>query len=166
MTSFDPKVVGKRVQELRRTAGYTQETFAAAIGRTSSSVERFEQGRTPKPGVLLKKMADVLGMSVPELLDPDAPIGGASSQRSAPLSERDERLVSAFRGNLRQIEDYLIDAADMPDHDRALIIASVEWAYARIEAGRAWDQQRRAGTEAGEILREQRRETANNGAGF
>jgi transcriptional regulator with XRE-family HTH domain len=58
--------IGKLIRELRLETGLTQEQFAAELGVTYSSMNRWENGRSkPSPlamqkieGLLLQKMGD------------------------------------------------------------------------------------------------------------
>lgn len=66
---------GKRLAQLRKTAGYTQVEFAAEVDITQRMVAYYEAPDAQPPAHLLPQMAKVLGVSVDVLL-------GVSEQRS------------------------------------------------------------------------------------
>ena len=55
------------IRELRKAAGFTQVTFAEAMGVTQSTVSQWESGRVLPDTAKLPKMAEVLGCSVADL---------------------------------------------------------------------------------------------------
>lgn len=80
------RAVGERLAELRRTRGLSQTELAERIGLTQRVMSHYEKGQTRIPGEVLLKIADVLKVSVYELL------GRASSGRSP----KDKKLWKAF----------------------------------------------------------------------
>lgn len=58
---------GKRVQELRKAAGFSQEGFAAHLGLDRSYVGGVERGDRNVSLLNIKKIADGLELSVREL---------------------------------------------------------------------------------------------------
>lgn len=88
---------GKRLKELRRSAGYTQKQLGERIGLTKSVISFYEhQERSPSPGVLMK-LAEVFHVSTDYLL-------GIEKHRSIDISDLDgeqvrllEAMVSAMR---------------------------------------------------------------------
>lgn len=64
--------VGQLVRELRSLTGLTQEQFAAALGVTYSTVNRWENGRSKPSSMaikLIEKTLQELGEEGQELLD-------------------------------------------------------------------------------------------------
>lgn len=59
---------GERLAQLRKTAGYTQVEFAAALDVTQRMVAYYEAPDAQAPAHLLPQMAQVLGVSVDVLL--------------------------------------------------------------------------------------------------
>ena len=51
----------------RKAAGYTQETFAEALGVTRSALAAWEVGRTVPSAAILPDIADLLLCSIDEL---------------------------------------------------------------------------------------------------
>lgn len=59
---------GKRVAELRRNHGFTQEALAEKIGMTAHSLAFIEQGRRWPRLTTLHRLAKGVGVSTDELL--------------------------------------------------------------------------------------------------
>jgi transcriptional regulator with XRE-family HTH domain len=72
-----PAVLGRRIAELRRRAGVTQEGLALRLHRSASWVKKIEQGRRPLDNVrTLIEVAAALGVELRDLrddLDPSRP---------------------------------------------------------------------------------------------
>lgn len=100
--TFSP---GTRVRDLRRERGMTQNELADAIGVSRSAVAQWESGRAGQATPHLRRVADVLGVSVDHLLGPDA--GSAAAMMTA-----DERALLA-----------LYRTAAPPDRQLLLLIA-------------------------------------------
>lgn len=83
------KALGQRAAEARRTRGWTQERLAEEVGVAAVTVSRWETGHRGMSVITLARMADVLGLSLGDLLD---------VKREIPVPERDpvegELLVS------------------------------------------------------------------------
>ena len=58
----------KTIKEARSALGMTQEEFAAALGVTQGTVSQWEIGRTHPSFGLLPKIADVLQITLDELI--------------------------------------------------------------------------------------------------
>lgn len=133
--------LNSRVRARRAEIDITQPVLAERARVSVETVRRIEQGVTKRPrDQELAGIAAALGMSVGALCagtDDYVP-----AAETADLTPNDLRVVRAFRGNLRQIADYLIQMDARPEYDRNLIIAAVEWAYERIEAAERWEETR------------------------
>jgi transcriptional regulator with XRE-family HTH domain len=71
--AFDPVVLGHRLRHLRREADLTLAILGERIGRPASYLSQVENGRIePKLGVL-GELADALGCTTVDLLDPTPP---------------------------------------------------------------------------------------------
>ncbi len=68
--SFDRRLagIGERVKRFRRRKDYCQESFAEALGVSSMTVSRIENGITPMNVLLLLKISEVLEVEVEEIL--------------------------------------------------------------------------------------------------
>lgn len=61
--------IGKRIQQLRREKGLTQEQAAAALGVTSAAVSKWETNAAMPDVAMLCPLARLLGATVDQLLD-------------------------------------------------------------------------------------------------
>lgn len=68
--------MGKRLFRLRKAAGYTQETFAAAAGIPLASLRNYEQDRRVPRLDAAARMARVLSISLDTLAEC---VGGAAA---------------------------------------------------------------------------------------
>lgn len=62
------RALGKRVRELRKESGYTQEKLAEHAGIHENHVRRIEGGTANPSYLVLVKLAKALGIPVAELL--------------------------------------------------------------------------------------------------
>jgi len=69
MTNEDKSLIafGKRVADLRRKSGYTQESLAEKIGMSAHSLAFIEQGRRWPRLKTLHRLAKGIGVSTDEL---------------------------------------------------------------------------------------------------
>ncbi len=63
------KSFGRRIQQLRKDMGYSQEKFALLIDMDRTYYASVEAGRRNISLINIKKIADGLGMSISELFD-------------------------------------------------------------------------------------------------
>ena len=59
----------KVIRKVRRTCGMTQKQLAEALGVTQGAVSQWETGRGGPSAKMLKPLADVLGVTVDDLLE-------------------------------------------------------------------------------------------------
>lgn len=86
--AFSP---GLRVRDLRRERGMTQSDLADAIGVSRSAVAQWESGRAGQATPHLRRVADVLGVSVDHLLGPDA------ASTAATMTADERALLALYR---------------------------------------------------------------------
>ena len=55
---MENKRIGENIKNARECAGLTQKELAALIGKSKSSVQKYEQGSVEIPGSVLDKIAD------------------------------------------------------------------------------------------------------------
>lgn len=60
----------KRIEDIRKTKGFTQEAVAEAVGIATSSYNQYETGARNIPADIAKKIADVLGVETGEIFLP------------------------------------------------------------------------------------------------
>jgi len=63
-----------RLRALRVAAGLTQPATARAIGRSTSTLVRYEVGELDPPVSVITALADVLGVNIGELFTGTAPV--------------------------------------------------------------------------------------------
>lgn len=63
-----PKVLGKKVQRIRKKLGLTQEQLAEKVGISRAYAGYIEQGRNTPSLEVLNKIASVIKTSISELL--------------------------------------------------------------------------------------------------
>ena len=97
---YDYKKSGRRIAELRKICGYTQETFAEKIALSWRSVADIERGYRGTSVDILMDMAETLGTSVDYLLFGESRTRG---ENGAELSDMEERI-----GRLPQMKKMLV----------------------------------------------------------
>lgn len=100
---------GVRLARLRRQAGFTQQSLGEQIGLSQRMVAYYERQTSHAPDYLLATLADLLGVSLDELL------GVKTSKPSTPQKTSNQRLWRRFR----QIEK-------LPPRDRRQLLALVD----------------------------------------
>lgn len=65
-------MLADNIKTIRKNKGYSQEELAEKIHVTRQTVSKWENGQSAPDAELLKAMAEVLGVSVSELIDGDA----------------------------------------------------------------------------------------------
>jgi transcriptional regulator with XRE-family HTH domain len=68
--AIEPKEIGRRIKTARNRKGWTQLQFAYEANVSPSSVQRWEGGQLP-PVRELMRVADVLGVSADEFVEPE-----------------------------------------------------------------------------------------------
>ena len=64
--------IGKKISELRRERNMTQEDLAEAMGVSSQAVSKWETELSCPDIMTLRPLAELFGVTVDELLSPDA----------------------------------------------------------------------------------------------
>lgn len=85
---IDYKKIGLKIKENRKKLKLTQKELGEKIGKTESSIQKYEKGLTQIPNDVLEKLADVFQMSVFEL-----------------LSENRQISITDFKENLKKIRN-------------------------------------------------------------
>lgn len=98
--------LGRRIAELRRRRGLTQERFAERASITTSYLARIETGARKPTLEVMRRLADQLGVPVARLLTEDAHGTQDEAWRGAA-----DRLVTAARGLPSEDLDLLIEIA-------------------------------------------------------
>lgn len=82
--------LGKRIQELRKENGLTQQELAKRINISHPQIVRYENKGVQPPADVLKRLANVFGVSIDYLVSGD-------TEEKAKATLRDTRLLSLFK---------------------------------------------------------------------
>ena len=63
------KNLGRKIQRLRKSAGYTQEEFAEMVGISRTHIGHIEQGRKSPSLEIIEKIARILKTKIANLFD-------------------------------------------------------------------------------------------------
>lgn len=63
------KIIGYHIQKHRKSMKMTQKQLGESIGKTASSIQKYESGTTEVPLSVLEKIASVLEVHILDLLD-------------------------------------------------------------------------------------------------
>jgi len=80
--------LGKRIAGLRAARGMSLDALAAALGISKTMMHKYERGAAIIPAVILKRIADALGVSIGELF--------GDGQGALPFTPAIGRLVHAL----------------------------------------------------------------------
>jgi predicted transcriptional regulator len=146
--SIDPIVFGQRLRHFRRRRGLTLEQLGQSIGRPAPFLSLVENGkREPKLGQI-NGLADALGITVADLLDPEPP------NRRARLEVALERAQNHPRYEELALP-YLKASARLPDEALEHIVTLFERLTGRDDANAAnTDELRVANGELTRFLRQ------------
>jgi transcriptional regulator with XRE-family HTH domain len=95
--------LGKRIQELRKKAGLSQTELAQKINVSYTQMSRYEIKGVLPPADVLKRLADVFGVSVDYLISGD-------SEEKAKATLKDTRLLQLFKAveGMSEKDKYII----------------------------------------------------------
>lgn len=85
MSGYGPELaIGERVAFYRRRRGLTQQALAGLVGRTTSWIEKIENGRAPLDRIsVVRDLARALDIAFSDLVSDDVAAGGAARLGSA-----------------------------------------------------------------------------------
>jgi predicted transcriptional regulator/DNA-binding Xre family transcriptional regulator len=86
--ALDSLTVGRRIRQLRVDRGLTLDELGAALGRAASQVSVIENGKRELKLSELQKLARILGVTVDELLRPEAPSRRAALEIALERAQR------------------------------------------------------------------------------
>lgn len=108
LQSVDPKMVGHRIQELRKSRGLTQQDVAHLLGVARTTITAVESGRRQLQPSEMLRLCDTWGLSVNELLRRREVISSFVPQLRAAFSARGSIDMDAVTEEFRQLcENYL-----------------------------------------------------------
>ena len=85
----DNVIIGSNIKHYRKLNNLTQKQLGAKIGKTESSIQKYESGATEIPRSVLDTIASTLNLHILDLLDDGTAMGW--------LDERDEILFSLYK---------------------------------------------------------------------
>ena len=94
-------LVGERIREARKARSLTQESLAAAVSLTRTSITNIEQGRQNFPLHVLIEIASALGIPPAELLPPEP-------------GDRDEQLDRLLQGRSSEEQAWIRSTLGKP----------------------------------------------------
>lgn len=145
------------IQELigaHRLRGVTELVRLSGVSRPA--IYTIKRGRTPTPETL-RLLANGFAADPrhPDRVNRDqadeiyrtlfAAAGYPTSSVAPPPGELAERLRAAFGEDAAAIEDFLRRAPELDEADRSLVLETVAWLRARVEAGRIHARSRASG---------------------
>jgi transcriptional regulator with XRE-family HTH domain len=96
------KEIGEKVRLLRKHAGMTQEKLAEEVGVSFQQIQKYENGNTKLNTDKLQQVASALKV-------PASAFFGEDIYEKSPLSDREKKLVKAFRSlSDENIQDSLV----------------------------------------------------------
>lgn len=102
--TFDAEVIGENIRKYRKNNKLTQSELAKKIGRTESSIRKYEKGIVKIPMYLLEKIAEALGVELSNLCEKEPLIiTNADRIRSMSDEELEEWLTTITNDAQREI---------------------------------------------------------------
>ncbi len=98
---MDSKKIGKFILLLREEKGYTQKQLSEKINVTDKAISKWENGRGLPDCMLLKPLADVLGVSVNELLSGERHLTLESKEL---VEKSDEIIVTTLKSSKKSVK--------------------------------------------------------------
>lgn len=114
MTQDLKLIIGARLRAARRAAGMTQSQLAEAVSRTVEAISNIERGRSLPPLDLLDRAAELLEVSLAELIQP-VESGGSLSERAGLEAEGRAVLAKLPPAHLRAAIKQLAALGDLAD---------------------------------------------------
>ena len=99
--SKDNEKIGANIKKFRKEQRYTQKELGKLIGKTESSIQKYESGATEAPRSVLESIASALGLHLLDLLDDASAIDW--------FAKRDESAISFLNSIGCHIEFYRTD---------------------------------------------------------
>ena len=109
---YDYNNSGRRLAELRKIRGYTQETFAEKIALSWRSVADIERGYRGTSVDILMDMAETLGTSVDYLLFGESRTRGENGTELSDMEERIGRLPQMKKMLVRSMLQGMLDSLE------------------------------------------------------
>lgn len=101
--AIGPDEIGRRIKAAREKRGWTQLQFAMEANVSPSSVQRWEGGRLP-PVRELVRIAEILGVTTDELVEPDGTVSFDDEDRLRAIVHEE---LAGVRETMARIEELL-----------------------------------------------------------
>lgn len=98
--AMDNKAVGKRLQTLRESMGFTQQQVAGYLGVKREVISYLETGARPASTVMLQKLADLYGYRLSYFMDETVREEGphvAMAFRISDMTDKDLEVVAQVK---------------------------------------------------------------------
>ena len=97
---MDNKAIGKRLQSIRESTGFTQEQVAKYLGTKREIISYIETGARPVSTLMLQRLADLYGYKFSYFVDESVKEDGpqvAKAFRVSDLSDRDLPIIAQVK---------------------------------------------------------------------
>lgn len=97
---MDNKTIGKRLQSIRESTGFTQEQVAKYLGTKREIISYIETGARPVNTLMLQRLADLYGYKFSYFVDESVKEEGpqvAMAFRVSDLSDRDLPIIAQVK---------------------------------------------------------------------
>ena len=108
MKVIDQKEIGKRISEIRKQRGYSQEEFAKQISISRPSYTQIELGNRGLSALEIKKIAEVLHISVDKLLANNFELENSTQSEDGTIMKEQEIRVSIPKMKVEKFKNILL----------------------------------------------------------
>lgn len=117
----DGMTSGEKIKHLRKAKKVTQTDLAMRIGKTKSSIQKYEAGTTNMPMNVLYQIARVFDVTVEDLLPDEAESKSVEVSKSAAVQEPAAGHGSAAANFNEALRQYIIHCVEAMDDRKALL---------------------------------------------
>ena len=110
------KLVGANIKRLRKETKLTQRQLGEQIGKTESSIQKYEKGLVEIPNSVIEKIAEVLKVDLDDLIDTMQEINIIEPQTDNLREEIAALRFSLNDDGLAKTKDYMYDLMGNPKY--------------------------------------------------
>ena len=110
------KLVGANIKKLRKEAKLTQKQLGEQIGKTESSIQKYEKGIVEIPNSVIEKISEVLKTDFDSLVDTSQEINIIEPETDVLREEIDALRYSLNDKGLTKTRDYMYDLIGNPKY--------------------------------------------------
>jgi transcriptional regulator with XRE-family HTH domain len=156
-------IYGEKIRAFRMAKGITQKQLGEAIGRTESSIAKYEQGKVEMPMSILEHLASVLSVDVLDIAEFRQSIEEANTEKRFTLRiDRNlfNRISASAKMNRRSIAKEIECAIEvytaakggrMTTYDISDVLPHIDSARLEYHAGMAKDRNAKDRQESGAV---------------